>query len=72
MYYVESIEGNHVIINNIESSDLYWICKATGIKEVTGAAITNEDKLVVTGSEGKSKMYDLKTKKLIKIIEEKK
>ena len=68
MYYVDSISGNKVVVKKVETDEVYWICKATGIKTVTGAAITNEDVLVVTGSAGKSKMYNLKTKKLIKVI----
>jgi predicted nucleic-acid-binding Zn-ribbon protein len=63
MYYVEIIKNKDVIVNNI-NDELYWKCKVTGIGKVTGAAITNENKLVVTG-EGKSKIYDLDTKKLL-------
>jgi WD40 repeat protein len=68
MYNVESIEGNCVNVFNLNTNELYWKCKVTGIKKVTGAAITNEDLLVVTGESGKSKMYNLKTRKIIKII----
>jgi WD40 repeat protein len=71
MYYVKSIEGNYVNVFDINTEELYWRCKITGIKAVTGAAITNEDMLVVVGEGGKSKMYNLKTKKLVKVIVDK-
>jgi hypothetical protein len=69
MYYVETIKNKDVIINSI-NDELYWKCKVTGIGKVTGAAITNENKLVVTG-EGKNKIYDLDTKKLLKTFDSK-
>jgi len=71
MYYVESIEGNRVNVFDINTKALYWQCKVTGIKAVTGAAVTNEDMLVVAGEGGKSKMYNLKTRKLVKVITDK-
>jgi len=69
MYYVETIKNKDVIINSI-NDELYWKCKVTGIGKVTGAAITNENKLVVTG-ESKNKIYDLDTKKLLKTFDSK-
>jgi hypothetical protein len=71
MYYVESIEGNYINVFDINTKALYWKCKVTGIKGVTGAAITNEDMLVVAGEGGKSKMYNLKIRKLVKVITDK-
>ena len=70
MYYVETIKNKDVIINSI-NDELYWKCKVTGIGKVTGAAITNENKLVVTGDKGKSKIYDLDTKKLLNTFDNK-
>ena len=65
MYYVDSIQNKDILVNSI-NGDRYWVVKVTGVGKVTGAAITNENILVVTGEKGKNKMYDLGLKKLIK------